>query len=489
MQNDFVYIDNYNGTPERPKMIDNPFVKGNDWLRFIEEEKQMTLGEEQLQVLHDIVDVILYNFRNKDYQNPVNLGGAAGTGKSSTTSFLLEWINTKRFPVKLCAPTHKAALVLKKYNNYDAATLHSMLALSPKVDILKLDIRELRFFASNDKKMSIPYDGIVICDEASMVSSDLYDLLIEKCSLMGTMVIFCDDYAQLNPVKDEGQSKVFKCKHQFRLTKIYRQSEKSGLKDILQTLRDTSIHQWKNCQGEDGSLFVEHNLEDFCKKAISEFKYEIENKDILHTKILAYTNARVNNYNKAIHKLLWNDDNFLHKGEILMAYENFKQDGYEVTNSMDYIVEGFTPTTIRVPYYNNCKGYLVKLYDEYNDVSFDIPLLAPEECSEDLAIVIESIRTDAIKAKGYERSKKWGIYYALMGSFCTSKDLFTDGRCIRKATFKYGYAITAHRSQGSSYDNVFIDMKDIFRAKDEDTLRQLQYVSMSRTRSDVTILL
>ena len=32
-------------------------------------------------------------------------------------------------------------------------------------------------------------------------------------------------------------------------------------------------------------------------------------------------------------------------------------------------------------------------------------------------------------------------------------------------------------------------MKDIFRAKDKETLRQLQYVSMSRTRSDITMLL
>lgn len=200
-----------------------------------------------------------------------------------------------------------------------------MLALSPKVDILKLDIRELRFFATNDKKMSIPYDGIVICDEASMVSSDLYDLLVEKCSLMGTMIIFCDDYAQLNPVKEDEQSKVFKCKYQFRLTKIYRQSEKSGLKSILQTLRESPIQQWDNCEGEDGSLFIESKLENFCRKAVSEFKHEIEAKDILHTKILAYTNTRVNNYNKAIHKLLWNDNNFLHKGEILMAYENFKK--------------------------------------------------------------------------------------------------------------------------------------------------------------------
>lgn len=111
-----------------------------------------------------------------------------------------------------------------------------MLALSPKVDILKLDIRELRFFATNDKKMSIPYNGIVICDEASMVSSDLYDLLVEKCSLMGTMIIFCDDYAQLNPVKEDEQSKVFRCKHQFRLTKIYRQSEKVVLKAFYRHL-------------------------------------------------------------------------------------------------------------------------------------------------------------------------------------------------------------------------------------------------------------
>lgn len=84
--------------------------------------------------------------------------------------------------------------------------------------------------------MSIPYDGIVICDEASMVSSDLYDLLVEKCSLMGTMIIFCDDYAQLNPVKEDEQSKVFRCKHQFRLTKIYRQSEKVVLKAFYRHL-------------------------------------------------------------------------------------------------------------------------------------------------------------------------------------------------------------------------------------------------------------
>ncbi len=74
------FIDNTNGAPERPKMIDNPFIRGDDWLTFIEEERQIILGDEQLQILHDIVDIILYNFKNKDYLNPINLGGAAGCG-------------------------------------------------------------------------------------------------------------------------------------------------------------------------------------------------------------------------------------------------------------------------------------------------------------------------------------------------------------------------------------------------------------------------
>ena len=51
-----------------------------------------------------------------------------------------------------------------------------------------------------------------------------------------TMIIFCDDYAQLNPVKEDEQSKVFRCKHQFRLTKIYRQSKKVVLKAFYRRL-------------------------------------------------------------------------------------------------------------------------------------------------------------------------------------------------------------------------------------------------------------
>ena len=42
--------------------------------------------------------------------------------------------------------------------------------------------------------------------------------------------------------------------------------------------------------------------------------------------------------------------------------------------------------------------------------------------------------------------------------------------------------------QGSSINNVFIDMKDIGICRDELELRQLQYVSVSRAKTNAHIL-
>lgn len=42
--------------------------------------------------------------------------------------------------------------------------------------------------------------------------------------------------------------------------------------------------------------------------------------------------------------------------------------------------------------------------------------------------------------------------------------------------------------QGSSITNVYIDMKDILKCRDEEELRQLQYVAISRTKNNIYIL-
>ena len=63
-----------------------------------------------------------------------------------------------------------------------------------------------------------------------------------------------------------------------------------------------------------------------------------------------------------------------------------------------------------------------------------------------------------------------------------------DNRVIKKKTFDYGYALTVHKSQGSSFNTVFVDIANINACSDEKVLRQLQYVAISRTKGDVYLL-
>lgn len=75
-----------------------------------------------------------------------------------------------------------------------------------------------------------------------------------------------------------------------------------------------------------------------------------------------------------------------------------------------------------------------------------------------------------------------------MESFLTPFDLVYEGRIIRKKSMDYGYCISVHKSQGSSINNVLIDMGNLLTCKNKEDLRQLQYVSMSRTRNNIVLL-
>ena len=144
--------------------------------------------------------------------------------------------------------------------------------------------------------------------------------------------------------------------------------------------------------------------------------------------------------------------------------------------------------------FTNVIGWNLKLYDQYLNSVFTIFILSKDNSEQtfiELAATIEHIRLKAIEAKSRKLRNSglyWRIYYELMDSFTTPIDLFFDNRVVKKKSFDYGYASTVHKSQGSSYDNIFVDMKNIRTCKDDLVRRQLQYVALSRTRSDVYIL-
>lgn len=154
------------------------------------QEKKLSkykLGEEQEEALSRIKDFI-----KNSKEISFSLYGPAGTGKSLMISYVIKYLIDEGYDYALCAPTHKAALVMRTYTEEDTTTLHSLLALSPKLDIFKLDLRELQFVAGKSTNQ-IPYHGVVIVDEASMINDDLFDILEEKCSQFNTKIVFCSE--------------------------------------------------------------------------------------------------------------------------------------------------------------------------------------------------------------------------------------------------------------------------------------------------------
>lgn len=441
------------------------------------------LGEEQSQALRKIREFLLSD------DNAFCLYGSAGTGKSFMVKCIIDTLHKMRKQYCLVAPTHKAALVMRTYTGERADTLHYLLALSPNLEILKLDLSQLEFQSKSSEY--IPIKGVVICDEASMINDDLYDILIEKCSEVGTKVIFCGDIKQLQPVEGRHYSKVFKLKNRFELTKIYRQQDGSAIAPLLLELRHDVLGDIETKESEQGSLFVYDDIKKYADQMVQCFKEGIERQDVLYAKALAYTNNRVSDYNRTMHQLVFGKAPY-YKGEILTAYSNFSGKKTKFFNSMDYIVaeEPMTVDAYLKEVGEKFVAHMLMLKDPLSGLS-DIVYLLDKDNDESkfqtLAEAIDNIRVCALNSTGKTKSMMWGKYFRLTESFVLPCDLFYDGRMIMKKGLDYGYAITVHKSQGSSISKTFVDLKDIRKQKTRDELRQLEYVALSRASGDVFI--
>lgn len=443
------------------------------------------LSDEQQEVLNNIIEFI----NNKNEIN-CTLTGSAGTGKSTLISFIINYLEKNKIKYCLCAPTHKAALVMKRYSNREAMTLHSLLALSPNLDVLQLDFNELTF--NSGVCRSFPYNGVVICDEASMINDDLFKFILERCEEFNSKIIYCGDIAQCSPVKQDWKSQVFKIKNCFNLTKIFRQENESALTPILVELRKHLISKFDTIEKEKGSIFTTHDINEFKEKFIKEFAIAIRRRDVLRTKIASYTNDRVFAYNRVVHKYLFGDEKQYYKNEFLTCYENIEIDYKKYYNSMDYIItESPKRTDLFIPEVGRLPGIELELYDSLDEDTNTVYILQhniDKHYFELLARKIENKRQDAVLCKNQKmKAKLWKEYFQIMNSFCSPINLYYDNRLIRKKTFDYAYASTIHKLQGSNIYNMFIDMKSVFYNYNAEEIRELQYVALSRTRNNAYI--
>lgn len=337
---------------------------------------------------------------------------------------------------------------------------------------------------------NIPPKGLVICDEASMIDDDLFTILVNKCTKVKAKILFVSDKAQLCPVKGKTISKVYSLKNSFTLTKIFRQAAGNPILSVLDTLRKKDVKVFKTEKSELGNIIVEKDLRTFVDNIEDSFKVAIDNRDILYTKVLAYTNKRVSDYNRVLHKRFFSDEEY-GINEILTCYDNLEYNRHNFYNSMDYIVNKVEECDIAIPGFGNLPGYRIYLGDLISNSENELQVISrivDPEVFTALAERIETIRVAAIKVKkGKMKGILWGNYYDTMNSFASPVDLVLNGRVIRKKSIDYGYAISIHKSQGSSLTECFVDMQNINSCYDYMTRRQLKYVALSRTRTNCYI--
>jgi len=177
------------------------------------------LSEEQEQAKEQVLD-----WFNEGEKQEFRLGGYAGTGKTTLVQAILDEIEDQGDIVLVCAPTGKAANVLRRKGIADAKTIHSAIyrPATPESDNW-----ELR------RPDEIDADLFVV-DEASMVSTELYQHLLS----FNRPILFVGDPGQLEPVGDNPN---LMGSPDFVLQKIHRQAEGNPILQLAQAVREGSV--------------------------------------------------------------------------------------------------------------------------------------------------------------------------------------------------------------------------------------------------------
>jgi exodeoxyribonuclease V alpha subunit len=146
--------------------------------------------------------------------------GGPGVGKTTVLKAMLAVFRQSNVPVRLAAPTGRAAKRMTAATSVEATTLHRLLEFDPqKGGSFKRDARN-------------PIDaGAVIVDEASMIDLPLADALCQAVA-PGTRLVFVGDVGQLPSIgpgavlRDLIASEVAPC---VMLRRIFRQAEESRI--------------------------------------------------------------------------------------------------------------------------------------------------------------------------------------------------------------------------------------------------------------------
>lgn len=384
------------------------------------------------------------------------ISGFAGSGKSFLVKFLTELAYAEMDLQKVIDPayagyrlyftatTNKAAEVLKNMLGEPVRTIHSLLGLRVSNNY-KTGKQQLK---RGDKRVRTP-DSIIFIDESSMINMELLGYIQNHQSKnRNCKLVYIGDPYQLPPVMED-VSPIFSRKnnHVF-LNEIQRQVAGSPIIQLSSKYRDVlddPEKDWPVIPDDGKQIRFYENEHDF-KEAIE--KVMSVPHDPQQYKVLAWSNSRVRAYNKWIRKLHGLTDQF-ELGEIMMTNKPLMW-GKEIiatTDSLHRITGIDADEILDIP------GYQLTM-EPANGTAGRYAVFQPADWVQANKLM-----------RQFASDKNWHAYFSI-------KENWADMRSI--------HSLTCHKAQGSTYEEVFVDLSDIGRNTRWKEAARLAYVAVTR---------
>lgn len=459
--------------------------------------------KDQRKAYEDLIKFIDEDYNPNDYKRA--LIGPAGTGKTYLVKALIKNCSLSYSTIGLAAPTHKACRVLGEsieIRNVKINTLQSDLGLRLNFDVEKFDISNPPFDPKG--RIKIGDFKLYIVDEASMINRGLATFLEKTCKYHKCKIIYIGDASQLPPVK-ETYSSALKGLKTHELKEIVRQDDDNPVLELLSILRYDIEHKTfkflehisKNREKFDNDYTKGYKVcspSEFENIVYINFSDEELTKNIDFAKVIAYTNPCVSYWNKLIRNTIIADadKSCITNNDLIISYITIVNQFNEavIKNSEEYIIKDIV-NYVHPKY--ELKGFLIR-FQAIHGGQVTTPLFVIDH-KDTFSIqryiqLSNSLVEDAKTANVKLRAQKWREYYAFKeGCLLLTNIVTRNNKILFSRDLDYGFALTSHKSQGSTFDTALVDVNDIVYDRNgiiyqnvEEINRRL-YVACSRCRN------
>ncbi|WP_299411524.1 AAA family ATPase [Acaryochloris sp. IP29b_bin.148] len=389
------------------------------------------------------------------------LEGYAGTGKTTLLQAFVSQLQDRgdRRAIVFSAFTNKATKVLNQMVSswglsIECLTCCQLLGLRPQIDP---ETGEQDFVPEHNEESSFGKFALVVVDECSMVNRNLWELLQTELSAfhLTTQLLFVGDVAQLPPINEPASPTFLEISNKAQLTEVVRYGSSIGV--LAESVRcHLDIHQLPtfhtdlNDDKTEGTVVLRQT--DWTKQLLRAFTSEKGQDDSDYVRALAYTNRRVAHLNQQIRNAIFGADAYRFvPGERLIAMSPVfrRKDEILMPTSSECWVEDAEE--------DDSSGWRVWRLFVVTDANFEAEVTVLHE-SEQQRFQQELRRL----AEG----KQWQDFWLLKQQ--------------RFANLNYSYALTVHKSQGSTFQNVFVDLPNLMRNRNIRERNQLLYVAVTR---------